>query len=357
MANIAQTIRRNLNTIIIFLPILSFIPPFLILYSLHAWTFEQAYHGRTFLLFFLWLVVLEIIMSWEKLRKNKVNRLLSIRTVLFVMTLLLPTIYVVVANYYGLNAMITNLTSQYVARLNIDATQKLIIASQMPISIEFLVFTVLFCLTIPLVYGVNVLADFSLSALFLGTIGLLFTMDELYPQKLTPLQIFVPSTATIAENVFKLMGYHTSMSFESNMPILLVIDPKNSNRFAFFGIDWTCAGVESLLIYTVIMLLFLRKTAIPWMHRIIYFVIGAVVTYFINIFRVVTIFLIGMDYGANSVEFQMFHNYYGMLYSISWIVSYPLIVIGIQVLWGRISHWKTGAKKTPNFSAPTKLSG
>ena len=348
MANIIQAVKRNVHIIIMLLPILSFVAPFLILYSLYACTFEQTYHGRTFLLFFLWLVVLEIILSWEKLQNIEVNKLRSIRTVLFVIALLLPTIYVVAANYYGMNLMIQNLTSQYISPLNIDSTQKIVIASYMPISIEFLVFAVLFCFIILLEYGINILGDFSISTFFLGIIGVLFTIDYLYPQKLTPLQIFVPATATLAAKVLTLMGYQTSLSFATNMPRLFV------SPATYVYIDWACAGVESLLIYTVIILLFLRKTTIPWKYRIIYFAIGAIVTYFINILRIVTLVLIII--GGNDAEFQVFHNYYGMLYSISWIVSYPLIIIGSRALWGKIRNWKNGTKKTVNFSIQTKLS-
>ena len=359
--NIAQKVRRNVSIIIVLLPILSFIAPFLILYSLHAWTFEQAYHGRTFLLFFLWLVVLEIILSWEKLQKNMLNKLQSLRTVLFVIALLLPTTYVVAANYCGVNIMIHDLTSHYISSITIspipyvDAQQKEIIAGQMPISIEYLVFAVLFCLVILAAYEINILTDFSLSTAFLGIIGLLFIMDQLYPQKLTPLQIFVPATATLAAKVLNLMGYQTTLSFATNMPLLTVVGPKNPIRTQF-GIDWTCAGVESLLIYTITILLFLRKTTIPWTHRIIYLVIGAVVTYSINIFRVVSLVVIGIEYGGTSSEFQRFHNYYGMLYSMTWIICYPLIIIGSRVLWGKIRNWEAGRKKTISFSNETRLS-
>lgn len=329
------------------LPIFSFVVPVLILYSLHGWTFEQTYHGRTFLLFFLWLVFLEIILGWEKLQKPRVNKLRSIRTVLFVIALLLPTTYVVAANYYGLNTIISDLTIQYISPLRIDSTQKAIIASQMPISFEFLVFAVLFCLVILVACDINILADFSLSITFPGIVGLLFIMDQLYPGKLTPLQIFVPATATLAANVLTLMGYQTSLSFATSMPDLIAIDLRTGKGFRA-SINWTCAGVESLLIYTVTILLFLRKTTIPWKYRIIYFAIGAAVTYFLNILRVVTLFVIGVDKGGNSIEWQRFHNYYGMLYSVTWIICYPLIIIGTQVLWGKIRSWKQ-AKKTLNF--------
>jgi exosortase/archaeosortase family protein len=361
MANIAVAVKRNLNVVLVLLPILSFVAPVLILYSLYAWTFEQTYHGRTFLLFFLWLLVLEVILGWEKLQRSKLNKLLSIRTILFVATLLLPTIYVILANYYGLNTMISDLTTGYISPLKLDSTQTIIIAGQMSISIEYMVFAVLLCLMALVMYGINTLPEFSISTLFLGAIGSLFMIDELYPGgKATPLQALVPTTATLAEKVISFMGYHTSMSFAVDpnygyMPYLFAQDPKNPLKFAYFGIAWPCAGIESLLLYTLTILLFLKKTGIPWQHRIVYFSVGAVVTYFINVFRVVTLFVIGIENGALSSEFQTFHNYYGMLYSITWIICYPLMIIGGQTLWGKIRSWKTEKKKTMDFSTQTSL--
>jgi len=362
MPNIIQTVRRNVHIIIMLLPILSFIAPFLILYSLHAWSFEQTYHGRTFLLFFLWLVCLEIILSWERLQKNKLTKLGSIRTVLFTIALLLPTIYVVAANYGGLNTIIKDLASQYISPLNIDESNKDLIASLMPISIEYLVFAVLFGSIILLLYGIRSLMDFSLSTLFLGTIGVLFVVDLLYPfGRFMPLQVLVPATATVVAMVLNLMGYGTTYEIYNDaeygfMPYLRI---KNHPQ-AQFGLAWPCSGYESLLIYTVTILLFLKKTDIPWKHKIIYFAIGAVVTFFINILRVVTLYLIAIEKGPSftglEYEWQRFHNFYGMLYSITWIISYPLIIIGSQVLWGKIRNWKTGTKKNFNFSTRTNLS-
>jgi len=358
MPDIAQTVKRNVNIIIMLLPILSFIAPFLILYSLYSWSFEQTYHGRTFLLFFLWLVALEIILGWEKL-KTKVNKLRSIRTVLFIIAFLLPTIYVITANYYGLNAIIESSAIRYIP---LEYPQRSQLAALVPLSTEYLIFTVLFCLIILLAYGINGLANFSIPTLFVGTIGLLFIIDNLYPfGKFTPLQIFVPWTATLAANVLNLMGYQTRMDFRTDsvygyMPYLTAWDPKNVSRHVSqFGIAWPCAGVESLLIYTVIILLFLKGTGIHWKHKILYFAIGAVVTYFINILRIVSIFLISMDYGYPSTQAALFHNFYGMLYSITWIISYPLIIIGSRALWGKIRNWKT-REKSLILQLETKLS-
>jgi exosortase/archaeosortase family protein len=345
MAKITELVKRNVHVAVMLLPILSFVPAFLILYYLYGWTFEQTFHGRTFLLIFLWLAALETILSWEKLRGNMISKLWSMRTVLFAVALLLPTLYVVAANYYGWNTMITNVTSGYISSMRMDATQKMILADQMTISIEFLVFAVAFCFIILAMYGISTLADFSISILFLGIFGLLFVIDPLYPG-FTPLQILVPITTTVAGRVLTLMGYQVSLFFGSSMPLLVA---RNASGSFGANIDWVCAGVESLLIYTLMILLFLRKTTIPWKYRIGYFAIGAVVTYFINIWRIANLFVLGIEYGASSVEWQSFHNYYAMLYSISWIACYPLIIIGSQTLWGKIRDRRIHAKKVVNL--------
>jgi len=75
---------------------------------------------------------------------------------------------------------------------------------------------------------------------------------------------------------------------------------------------------------------------ISWKAKIGYFAIGAAVTYFINILRIVTIFMIGMNGG----DVELFHSFYGPLYSVAWIVSYPLIILGSQSLWRKITHRK-----------------
>jgi thaumarchaeosortase len=266
---------------------------------------------------------------------------------------------VVVANCYGINTIISNSAGQFISptyKLVSTQTQEIIAASQVPISFEFLFFAAFFCFMILLEYGINTLADFSLAITFAGIFGLLFTIDELYPGNFTPLLIFVPVTATLAAKVLTLMGYHTVLYFTTNMttmPLLIA-----TNRYGSFAatIDWTCAGVESLLIYTVMILLFLRKTVIPWAYRVIYFVIGAAVTYFINSLRIAYLFILGIEYGGNSLIWQNFHNDYAMLISIGWIVSYLLIIVGSQALWGKIKNRKTDAKKAVNFQTKAELS-
>jgi exosortase/archaeosortase family protein len=99
-------------------------------------------------------------------------------------------------------------------------------------------------------------------------------------------------------------------------------------RNATSEVAWPCAGIESLLIFTVVILLFLKRMPISWKAKTGYFAIGAAVTYSINILRIVTIFTIGMNGG----DVDSFHYYYGPLYSVAWIVLKPLMILGSQSL-------------------------
>jgi exosortase/archaeosortase family protein len=271
--------------------------------------------------------------------------------------LLLPTAYVVAANYCGLNAAIADSARAYIPAEDPMRDHH---ASLTALSVEYLVFAVLFYLIVTLEYGTSSLMDFSLPASFLGIIGALFLVDNLYPYgRFTPLQALVPATATLAARVMGLMGYETIYSTINSaaygvMPVLTV----KNHPWASFAIAWPCSGIESLLIYSITLLLFLKNTDIRWWQRAVYFAIGAVATYLINILRIVTLFQIAIQKGPSftisDFDFQRFHNYYGMLYSITWIMLYPLIIIGSRILWTRIQNWRTAKTPTPDQLQPSQ---
>ena len=337
MQAVLSSLKEHENTLLKLLPLVAFAVPLLWLYLLDAASFELMWKGRTFQLFFIWLIALELILSWETFQPNKMEKPTSVKTLAFVATLLLPTLYVVASNYLGLNAAIAELSRQ----------SGVTWWESMALSTEYLVFAMFFCVMAFLQFGKKGLKDFSVPAFFLGIVGVLYTIDNVFPYgQFTPFQLLVPTTATLAANLLNLMGYQTSLSITSTMPQLTATDPANPLRTVTFDIAWPCAGIESLLIFTVVALLFLKRMPINWKAKTAYFAVGAAVTYLINILRIATIFIIGMDNG----DVQLFHFYYGPLYSIAWIVSYPLIILGSQILWRKISD-KTGSKKP---RAPTE---
>ena len=313
-----QEIKNLQKSLIKIVPLIIFFITFLWLYLINPLSFELMWKGRTFQLFFIWLITVELILNWDIIQTKKI-KFSAIKSLTYFAILTLPIVYVIISNYLGLNVIIADLSQQ----IGIQWW------NSMALSVEYLVFTVLFSLIIFFSFGKKGLNEFLLPLFFLGVVGALYVIDNIFPYgEFTPFQLIVPTTAILAANILGFMGYDTTLTSMGTMPRLTATNPNIALRSATFDIAWPCAGIESLVIYSVIVLLFLKRTQINSKEKIIYFLIGAVITYFINILRIVTIFLIGMNQG----DFQIFHVYYGPLYSISWIISYPLIILAIQKL-------------------------
>ena len=325
-------------------PLIAFMIPFVILYFLYPASFELTWKGRTFYLFFIWLVVLEIILNWDRISGTKIQRLKSARALAFIAATALPVLYVLAVNYWGLDTAILN----FGRSINVSPN----VLELLPLSTEYLVLTVLFIFSIAVYYGIDKLGNFSISTFFLGMIGMVYTIDNLYPWgRFTPFQILVPTTTMLAAGVLGLLGFGTSITYinSAEMGSLTRLEVKAlSGKIQGFNIAWPCSGVESLLIYSVTILLFLKNSSIPWKHRIVYFVFGAAITYLINALRIATIFIIAINGG----DWGVFHNYYGQLYSLFWIMSYPLIIVATRTLWGKIFTPKTGFKQDPSLPRP-----
>jgi exosortase/archaeosortase family protein len=369
---------KVLEALLKIVPIISFIPPILLLYYWDPSSFEHTWQGRIFYTFFIWLIILETILDWEKLQfnitiKKSIKGFLKI--FLFTLVIVAPTVYVIISNKYGLNSWIANIAKQYVLHCNprfYRDNRFVYFANILPISIEPLIFSLLFCFVLLLVYGIKNIPVFSGSIVFLGVIGFLFVIDDLYPGgKFTPLQIPVFVTASLTARFLKLLGYqaiawlqllgcncnclvaiaiaiarlrllgflrllgYTTTVTENYDPIYgrisilnVVVDGKS---IPLFGIGWICAGVESLIIYTTVIFLFLKKSEISIKRKAFYFLVGAAITYFLNILRIFTLAMIKLSGG----NIWPFHNFYGQFYSITWITLYPLIIIGIERLLKR----------------------
>ncbi len=347
MRSILQIARKKQSFLLKLLPLVAFAIALLWLYLLEPATFELMWKGRTFELFFIWLISLELILGWETLRESKLRKMVSVRTLAFIAALTLPTLYVAASYYWGLNGAIFSWATN----------SHIVWANTMPLSTEYLAFAIMFSAMVLLSFGFKGLKAFSVPAFFLIIVGAIYTIDNIYPYgQFAPFQIFVPTTTTLSAAILNLMGYTTSMTYiqsgtQGTMPLLTATDP-HTLASASFSIAWPCAGIESFLIFTVVILLFLKRMPINLKGKIGYFAFGAAITYIINALRIVNIFTAGMVYGENSVQVQNIHFYYGPLYAVAWIVSYPLIILVSQNLWRKIRKTKMPATE----AQPSSLS-
>jgi thaumarchaeosortase len=333
-----EATKKRRKLLLKMLPILAFTVPLLWLYFLEPISFESMWKGRTFQLFFIWLIALELILSWEGIQV-KLTKLRSIRTICFLAAMVLPTAYVAWSYYGGLNTAIWSWSTN----------QGILWSTTMALSIEYLVFAVMLCAILTLQFGFKGLKDFSVPAFFLVLVGVIYLIDNVYPYgTFAPFQIFVPTTTALASFFLTIMGYTTSIqniqsSTQGLMPYLTTTNPANGAT-ATFSIAWPCAGIESFLLFTVVVLLFLKRMKISLLAKVGYFVFGVAVTYVINSLRIVNIFLVGMAYGETSSQVNEIHLYYGPLYAMTWIVCYPLIILLSQILWRKIKSRNLTAK-------------
>jgi thaumarchaeosortase len=152
------------------------------------------------------------------------------------------------------------------------------------------------------------------------------------PQSGVPIQSFVPFTSSIVAFVLQQTGHAVQMGVLNSGGVQMLVN----NAYAFL-IYWPCAGIHSLFIYTFVILLFLKNANMSLGAKAICLTVGAVGTFFVNVLRIVSI--INITITSGDVAGQYFHNYYGELYFLGWIVFYLFALVLVQrVLMNRSLH-------------------
>lgn len=419
-----------------FLVPFSFTLPILMLYILDPNSFQLTWKGRFLYLFFIWLFFLEIALVGGKLPKNKLSlkkapfslkrkkirdtipkrlkvlarsnkmsfllqrkkihavivaaetffvnvfRMVPILVaIVAIAAMAVPTVYVIGTYVFGLRHEVIGLGS--LLGLPPFGYQESFLTEHWPLSFEYLLFTAFFVASVLLTYGIEGLKRFSVSLFFLGAMGSSYMIDTFYPYgTLIVLQSLVPFSASSAAGVLNWMGYETQLfsygytRYVNNRAIeefVSIIWIGGEKPQAVFAINWPCAGVQSLFIYTFVILLFLKsvsfslprekvQAAVPKrlnsmegnrslsfllqrkkihaavvaaetffvdvLRRVPIFtviVVGAVGTFVVNVLRIVTIFIIGVYAGSEAA--LMFHSYYGELYFIAWVMLYLFVIV------------------------------
>ena len=296
-----------------------------------SFLFELTWKGRMFLLVFLWIMLIESAMDWNKFVDEKPkNRCIIIASLICA---LIPTFYVLATNFFGLDLTVLQVGHDVFGVLSVSGANEPwdFLHLYWPISCEYIVFAVFFIGAVILAYKTKGLKALSISLALLVGIGFAYMFDTVYPFGVfKPLQAFaLPTTATAAA-LFDLLGYTVRLVFpaagvESSLPGLTVT---MGEKTASGSISWACAGVQSLLLYVVIVLVFFKKADISAFRKLAYFVIGLFGTFFVNVLRIVSIMVIMLNSGREAG--MVFHNTYGEIYSVIWILLFILLIGCIQ---------------------------
>jgi exosortase/archaeosortase family protein len=315
----------------------------LILYFIDPLSFQNTWKGRLFYLFFLWLFALEFIMGSRNPKPRISFNKDTARVILGFFMLMVPTIYVMEFYLFGLNDTIAQFARILsVGKGLLPSDQAYMINTAFPLSVEYLVIAVSMFIGTLLLLDFEGIRQFSISVSFLGLIGVFYLIDTLrpfasasVPNFLTPgftqsgfsIQSFVPFISSNVAFFMQKLGYAVQMTVWQDGSVLLFV---NGHGYLVY---WPCAGVYSLFIYTFVILLFLKNSPMSLFGKLGCFLIGAVGTFFVNILRIVSIIQIGNTSGSQAAEY--FHNYYGELFFLGWIVFYLLVLSFVQRLWIR----------------------
>ena len=308
--------------------IISFTLPIAILFLLYPNSFQLVWEARMPYILFVWFLGLEVVLSLKKFRRGLI---LGKKILLILVAAAIPTIYVLATSFWGLNYAVTELGKSVGVPYLIFG--KYFIDVSWPISLEYLIFAVSFTITIFLIYGLYGLKNLLVAVFFIWSTTVFFFIDTFVPYGIVgALQVFVPFTANSAARVLEFLGFRTLVGEISDWRgpgVLLTVIGGNSSFTA--AVYWPSAGIQSLVIYSGMILLFIKDTSYTLLRKVLYFAIGAAGTFTANILRIVTILVVGLKIGH--VEANAFHDYYGELFFISWIVIYlVLIVYGSSII-------------------------
>ena len=302
-------------------------------FNTSGFLFDVTWKGRLFLFFCFWLFVVISFSEFRSLGEIlQVRSKGNLRLLIILLCALVPLFYIIGVNFIGLDQPIVQagdfLRGEY-WRANISSWQNFL-TGDWPLSIEYLVFTLSFSVTAFLAFGRRGLKIFSLAIGLIAGITVVYMIDTIFPYgAFGPLQSFALPTAACAAVLLQVLGIPFNLAFSSttlgSMPVIVVSAQGTSVPTS---VAWPCAGVHSLFLYTVLILLLFGNSGISGFRKVIYFFVGLIGTFSVNVLRIVTYFVLLVGQGKEVA--LTFHNVYGELYFFTWMLGYFLLMWGIQ---------------------------
>jgi thaumarchaeosortase len=293
-------------------------------------TFDLTWKGRMFYPIFAWFIVIESAFGWTQLVDKKPNKRALMAASL--VCAIIPTVYVLATNFFGLDWTLLNAGKNIgIPSVTANNEPSDFLHLQWPLSVEYGVFFIFFLSAIILAYRGRGLKIFGISLTFLGTMTVAYILDTIYPFGVfRPLQEFALPTAATAAALFDILGYGVMLTYPvytggSSLPGLTV---GMGDKVTSISISWACAGVFSLVLYVLIMLVFFKRTNISGFRKLLYFVIGLFGTFFANVLRIYVIIVIRLQSGRDAG--MVFHNTYGELFGLIWIFAFILLIVCIE---------------------------
>jgi thaumarchaeosortase len=202
---------------------------------------------------------------------------------------------------------------------------------------DFIIMAVYVGVCLPILYGKKGYKIAPAGLLFLTGTAVILSLDAFFPQDtLGPLQYIVPIYLQLDQGVIRLIdSFIMDLGPDSPLVPLVTAQDNTLNLNGLNGpmrltVFWPSAGVHSMIIYTLLMLIFLLKMRIPLKRKLCYFVIGSIGTALVNIIRIISLSLFALIVSANPTSWQSFHSVAGVIIFIPWLFIYVYSVLFLE---------------------------
>ena len=144
--------------------------------------------------------------------------------------------------------------------------------------------------------------------------------------------MIVPTYLQFDQSILRFIGDHvvylgndTPATANGNLLVL-----KGFHGPFYLQVFWPSAGVQSVIIYSLVMLSILLRLRIPSSHKLVYFLVGALGTASVNILRIVSLSMVAITVTSNVKEWEAFHSFAGEIMFLPWIGIYLTAVIFLE---------------------------
>ncbi|MEM3506381.1 MAG: exosortase/archaeosortase family protein [Candidatus Bathyarchaeia archaeon] len=200
---------------------------------------------------------------------------------------------------------------------------------------EYIVYAIFIILCLISLLGKKGLKEFVVPVVYLFGTASILLLDALFPyNSLSFIAWFIPIIMELVVFLLWISGVQILRNFPmgGSAPYVYVSQNllfiKGNHGSIVLEINWPCVGILSMLIYALLMAILMIKLNAPIRRKIFYLFIGALGTFFVNIFR---IYLITWYTIFISIDVKIFHESIGESLFLAWIIAFLLIVMKLEV--------------------------
>jgi len=198
---------------------------------------------------------------------------------------------------------------------------------------DFIVMAIYVSCSLVILFGKRWYKIASAGAIYLAGSAVILSLDAFFPyDTLGPLQSIVPLYLQIDQYVIGFINNHI-INVGTGIPAIA-----NGNLLSLNGLHgpfalkvfWPSAGVQSMIIYSLVMLAFLLKMEMPVTRKLVYFGLGIIGTASVNLIRIISLSLFALIITTNVKEWEGFHSIAGEIMFLPWLGIYLTSVIYIE---------------------------